>query len=55
MKPSLPVTTVFTTCPICVLASDDIIYKEDDDGDIHREWPPDGFGLNEAKSKHQIM
>ena len=51
MKPS-PVTTVFATCPICVLASDDIIYKEDDDGDIHREWPPDGFGLNEAKSKH---
>ena len=51
MKTS-PVTTVFATCPICSLASDNIIYKEDDDGDIHREWPPDGFGLNEPKAKH---
>eukprot|EP00943_MAST-04B_sp_MAST-4B-sp1_P006001 g6001.t1 len=47
-----PAQIIFAECPICVLTSDMIIYKNDDDGDIHRQWPPSGYGHNERKAKH---
>jgi hypothetical protein len=47
-----PAQMMFSTCPICVLACDRIIYTKDDDGDMHRKWPPENFGHNERKAKH---